>query len=456
MMDEAEKTRLEEMLMCPVCHDIFKDPRQLPCGHSMCLDCLENLMDHSFDAPFRCPDCRAHFGQVIGIQRSYTLTNIVEDFRINRQIKEQQTKCVYCDYCRDTQTTAVKTCLKCEVSLCHEHVRDHQELPVFTGHPLIEPLSDLMERKCPQHEDQVLKFYCSSSRRYICNICALESKQQNAATEVSGVLRRQLTEFLDQKFNTLTEQMAESRDFLKRVHINIQHQMMNPAALTHNGVTVVLLFLWFIVLYYAYSFSVENQMLTEELKKQQNGDYILSGMAALLWLDMNTVSPFLRVSADLQTVESVLTKIDYPISEGRFNETPQVLSYHCFSSGTHIWEVEAEGHWDVAVSYQSIQRKSRVSSRFGHNAKSWSLSHDGKGGLFVYHDNIQTSVAVVLKSSRIAVVVNFDKGSILFSAVDYTSTILHQFNTELTGPVCLGLGLHAVVPTSRASVVKAA
>lgn len=80
-MEKAEKTKLEEMLTCPVCQDIFKDPRQLPCGHSICMGCLESMMDHSSDIPFRCPDCRGYFGQIIGVQKNYTLANIVEDFR---------------------------------------------------------------------------------------------------------------------------------------------------------------------------------------------------------------------------------------------------------------------------------------------------------------------------------------------------------------------------------------
>ena len=77
--------------------------------------------------------------------------------------------------------------------MCGEHVRGHQQLPVFTGHPLVAPLSDLPERRCPQHQDEVLRFYCNASRRYVCNICALEAKEHSASSEVSTVLRRQLT-----------------------------------------------------------------------------------------------------------------------------------------------------------------------------------------------------------------------------------------------------------------------
>lgn len=79
-MEVLEK-KLEASLTCSVCQEIFEDPRQLPCGHSMCLGCLQNLRDHSSDAPFRCPNCRQYFGPLIGISKSFTLTNIAEEFR---------------------------------------------------------------------------------------------------------------------------------------------------------------------------------------------------------------------------------------------------------------------------------------------------------------------------------------------------------------------------------------
>lgn len=79
--------KLEDMLTCSVCQEIFEDPQQLPCGHSMCLGCLQNLRDHSMDTPFRCPNCRQYFGQVIRISKSYTLTNIAEEYRELRRSK---------------------------------------------------------------------------------------------------------------------------------------------------------------------------------------------------------------------------------------------------------------------------------------------------------------------------------------------------------------------------------
>lgn len=81
------ESKLEETLTCPVCQEIFSDPRQLPCGHSMCLGCLEQLRDHCTDVPFRCPNCRKYFGPYIGISKSFTLTSVVEEYQAIRSGK---------------------------------------------------------------------------------------------------------------------------------------------------------------------------------------------------------------------------------------------------------------------------------------------------------------------------------------------------------------------------------
>ncbi|CAJ1071576.1 nuclear factor 7%2C ovary-like isoform X2 [Xyrichtys novacula] len=474
-MEDTDNSTLEEMLTCPVCQDIFQDPRQLPCGHSICMGCLEGMVDHATLIPFRCPDCRGYFGRVVGVQKSYTLSSIAEDFKVNRKRKDQQIKTVYCDLCPEKKTLAKKTCLKCEVSMCEEHVKDHQELQVFTGHPLVKPLSDLLERKCPQHEDQVLKYYCKTSRRYICNLCALENKQLNQATETSTVLRRQLTEYMDQHFNALDEQIKESNKMVKKLQRDIdqEKQKVNPANSPINSVIVVLLFLWFIVLYYAYSYSTENQALTEALAVQQNRvHHLYSSIAEVLVdqpvkshnhqealpgtlsLDRDSASPYLGLSTDLRTAERLKTKLNYPDKPRRFAEAPQVLSARCFSIGSHVWEVEAEGYWDIAVSYKSIKRKSKNSSTFGKNTESWSLTHNGKGNLFAYHDGVKTVLSETLQSSRIAVSVDIEKGNITFSALDSTIKHLHEFKAELTEPVCLGFGLYRVDPLSKATIIS--
>lgn len=51
---------MSEDLTCPVCQDVFQDPRFLPCHHVYCKQCIQQLVTRA--APSRtysCPECRA-------------------------------------------------------------------------------------------------------------------------------------------------------------------------------------------------------------------------------------------------------------------------------------------------------------------------------------------------------------------------------------------------------------
>uniref|UniRef100_A0A1A7X169 Intraflagellar transport 80 homolog n=1 Tax=Iconisemion striatum TaxID=60296 RepID=A0A1A7X169_9TELE len=58
---------LEEDLTCSVCYSLFCDPRVLPCSHTFCKTCLENLLQVSTNysiwrplrLPIKCPNCRS-------------------------------------------------------------------------------------------------------------------------------------------------------------------------------------------------------------------------------------------------------------------------------------------------------------------------------------------------------------------------------------------------------------
>ncbi|XP_032402069.1 tripartite motif-containing protein 59 isoform X3 [Xiphophorus hellerii] len=58
---------LEEDLTCSVCYSLFSDPRVLPCSHTFCKNCLENLLQVSTNysiwrplrLPIKCPHCRS-------------------------------------------------------------------------------------------------------------------------------------------------------------------------------------------------------------------------------------------------------------------------------------------------------------------------------------------------------------------------------------------------------------
>lgn len=201
---QAEQSRvLQEELTCPVCLDLYRDPHLLPCGHNFCKTCLDHLKRQAERGRFRCPECRESHRCGTTFQKNFKLANIADDYRHRRRaataapitlksrasllpsLAAPQARsgfAVPCDYCPTVAAEAssastagdgssaasvsqqvkqeaaapmfaVKTCLKCEVSMCQEHVKPHLELPAFCEHPLTEPINDFWKRKCPDHDE---------------------------------------------------------------------------------------------------------------------------------------------------------------------------------------------------------------------------------------------------------------------------------------------------------------
>lgn len=169
----------EAELTCPVCLDVYRDPHQLPCGHNFCLLCLNQLKRRG---QVCCPECRKSYSASTHWQKNFKLSNIAEEFRrhgsspqshLERPGLSGKAGGVRCDFCPPEGGTALKTCLKCEVSMCGEHLRPHLELQAFLEHPLVEPQNGLKKRKCEEHEE-MFRYYCREDRSFLCNACTIE------------------------------------------------------------------------------------------------------------------------------------------------------------------------------------------------------------------------------------------------------------------------------------------
>ncbi|XP_063058469.1 tripartite motif-containing protein 14-like [Engraulis encrasicolus] len=179
-----------------------------------------------------------------------------------------------------------------------------------------------------------------------------------------------------------------------------------------------------------------------------------------LTFNKDTANYFLYVSDDLLTVQRQKKEQRYKPHPLRFTREHQVLSNDCVSHGRHQWELEAEGLWDIAVTYKEITTVSAISSRssrlFGDNLVSWSVAHVGDGKVFAYHAGVREKIDAFLTSSwsynRIVVVVDFQMGLITFSEVDGRWRHLHTFKVDLDRPVCLGVGLFSLALPSSVSV----
>ncbi|XP_049424532.1 E3 ubiquitin/ISG15 ligase TRIM25 isoform X2 [Epinephelus fuscoguttatus] len=272
---------LQEELTCPVCLDLYRDPHLLPCGHNFCKTCLDRLKRQADRGRFRCPECRDSHRCGTNFQKNFKLANIADDYRHRRRattaaatalksrellstsLSAQQARgvsAVPCDYCPsvaaeasgvsavgegsspasvsqeegDKQEAAaatavaaaaavssmfaVKTCLKCEVSMCQEHVKPHLELPAFREHPLTEPMNDFWKRKCPDH-DEIYRYYCMDDKICVCNACTIEGGHsghtiktlKNTMKDLKGALDKQLYR-VERKFSMAEKKLQEQKE----------------------------------------------------------------------------------------------------------------------------------------------------------------------------------------------------------------------------------------------------
>uniref|UniRef100_A0A1X7T1M4 RING-type domain-containing protein n=2 Tax=Amphimedon queenslandica TaxID=400682 RepID=A0A1X7T1M4_AMPQE len=101
---------ISELLTCSVCFDDYKDPRTIPCGHSFCLHCLENISDRK--RVFECPVCRAETAVPEGGASQFVITFVLKLLKdaVERTEGEEEYH-FYCEKCREllTYQTAATT-----------------------------------------------------------------------------------------------------------------------------------------------------------------------------------------------------------------------------------------------------------------------------------------------------------------------------------------------------------
>ncbi|XP_070186128.1 uncharacterized protein [Littorina saxatilis] len=112
-------------LICGVCRDVYRSPRFLPCHHSFCSHCLEDLVTARGGRPFPCPACRrttpVPSGGASGFQSNFYLDE--EDLELARKgpgtilcsvhdMTPLEFMCVQCDQA---------ICIKCRLTKHMHH-----------------------------------------------------------------------------------------------------------------------------------------------------------------------------------------------------------------------------------------------------------------------------------------------------------------------------------------------
>ncbi|KAJ0064688.1 hypothetical protein NL108_011779 [Boleophthalmus pectinirostris] len=175
-------------LTCPICLQLYSDPVSLPCGHNYCRTCInQNVQsDNSPSSVSKCPECRVIYQGHESLQSNFKLRCIIDSYRASNLLQDDPpsmsvatlTLSTPCDQCIDEPTPAVKTCLKCEVSLCSRHLQKHNEKEQFRMHTLVDNVQSPGSKNCSTHQ-RPLEYFCSNDMSVLCSICIVQGHHQN-------------------------------------------------------------------------------------------------------------------------------------------------------------------------------------------------------------------------------------------------------------------------------------
>ncbi|XP_063742470.1 E3 ubiquitin/ISG15 ligase TRIM25-like isoform X1 [Eleginops maclovinus] len=179
----------QDQFCCSVCLEVLRDPVTIPCGHSYCLDCIEDYWNRAKQkGQYSCPQCRQAFNPRPLLSRNTVLGEVVETFLKSgaqaaaRHLSSKPEE-VACSVCTVRRNRAVKSCLVCSESYCPAHSRVHEEKFHGKAHRLFPAVDQLKEKLC-QHHDKPLRLYCRTDQQSVCSQCVKERHKGHDAVPV--------------------------------------------------------------------------------------------------------------------------------------------------------------------------------------------------------------------------------------------------------------------------------
>ena len=233
-LDTDPINQIEENLRCTVCKERLNDPRTLPCWHSFCKVCLEDVVKTCRDKaprgrPIReipCPNCRTTFvlepdKQVADMPRNNFICNMVQAMAVlDRGIS------VPCSH-NCSQSYSVARCVICEKFLCRECLTIHNTYPGHNGHSVLtmEELSKPENREkikdkmyCNEHSGMVLKVYCKTCDQLICRDCMdFKHVEQSHSCVLVKDVANNYKELLDSNNKAMEDALTEGNVFLQQL-----------------------------------------------------------------------------------------------------------------------------------------------------------------------------------------------------------------------------------------------
>ena len=201
-----------DLTTCPICLEMFDNPKSMPCLHTFCLKCLQGYFkDKCLGDKVLCPVCRKEFeipsNGLEGLQHHFFVQRLVDVRKVESNAEIDKALCEVCvehsDGGSDQIPTATTYCVDCNQKLCERCSRPHRSMK--GGAHQVKPLGVEVEQEliqlrgssCDKHKDKQVELYCLECKENICVLCfAVKHRNHNSGEipEVSENFRRTITE----------------------------------------------------------------------------------------------------------------------------------------------------------------------------------------------------------------------------------------------------------------------
>lgn len=230
----------DDFLKCPICLEIYIDPKYLPCLHTFCRACLQSYITSSFKGKtmetktkveFSCPICRTvvHSPYPVRIEE---ITNLFPSNRAITSVLDKQKKLIgkLCDSClsEEVENPAKTWCKVCCAAFCDDCTKYHRKMPISKKHKLVQLFDmDVSEMKitklefCDIHRDELVKAFCKDHDKACCVMCVtIEHRKCNDVTSLEvaaeGIKERPETQDFLKHLRDSENALAEMLQISKR------------------------------------------------------------------------------------------------------------------------------------------------------------------------------------------------------------------------------------------------
>ena len=216
-------------MICPMCCKLFKNPKYLPCYHSYCRECLEELQTQN--SKIICLRCKKDTivldGGVKDLPNNYFMENLVNKLILNYKL-ENKTE-LRCEECKKDDPVVV-FCRFCNLFLCY-YCKESQSHHSHTLISLMESEAnkDLIQSMCKfpscQEHDLELDYFCETCEKLVCEQCIRGHKKCMYALikKVANKYHNELQE-ISASLETMTENISMVQESIEDVRTEIRQQ----------------------------------------------------------------------------------------------------------------------------------------------------------------------------------------------------------------------------------------